>query len=230
MAERERVDQLPSIIQELSSELKRLSDQRDRILGDIRESKAKFAHWNGSGNAAEKHAQCESVAAEIAEYSKRLSVLRLASVLLNTAMESHRKKNQAPVLSRASEFFCKLTCGGFVGLQTDFDDQGPLLVAERSTGERLQLAGLSEGTADQLYLSLRIASLEEWLKRHEPVPFIVDDILITFDDKRCAATLEVLSELSNLTQVLFFTHHQHIVDMASSTLDAEAIATHSLAG
>ena len=229
-AERERVDQLPSIIQELSSELKRLSDQRDRILGDIRESKAKFAHWNGSGNAAEKHAQCESVAAEIAEHSKRLSVLRLASVLLNTAMESHRKKNQAPVLSRASELFCKLTCGGFVGLQTDFDDQGPLLVAERSTGERLHLAGLSEGTADQLYLSLRIASLEEWLKRHEPVPFIVDDILITFDDKRCAATLEVLSELSNLTQVLFFTHHQHIVDMASSTLDAEVIATHSLAG
>ncbi|MCU0713476.1 MAG: hypothetical protein MUC43_15560 [Pirellula sp.] len=197
-------------------------------MGDIRESKAKFAHWNGSGIAAEKHAQCESVAAEIAEHAKRLSVLRLASVLLNTAMESHRKKNQAPVLSRASELFCKLTCGGFVGLQTDFDDQGPLLVAERSTGERLHLAGLSEGTADQLYLSLRIASLEEWLKRHEPVPFIVDDILITFDDQRCAATLEVLSELSNRTQVLFFTHHQHIVDMATSTLGAKAIATHSL--
>ena len=228
-SEREQVDQLPFMIQDLSSELQDLSDRRDRTLGDIRESKAKLAQWNGGGGAAEKYAQSEGIAAELAELTKRWAVLRMGTVLLNSAMESHRKKNQAPVLSRASELFCKLTCGGFNGLQTDFDDQGPLLVAERSTGERLHLAGLSEGTADQLYLSLRIASLEEWLKRHEPVPFIVDDILITFDDKRCAATLEVLSELSNLTQVLFFTHHQHIVDIATSTLDAGVIATHSLA-
>ncbi len=118
-------------------EEKALLERRDRVLGDIRESNAKFANWNGSGVAAEKNAQCESVAAEIADQSKQLSVLRLASVLLNAAMESHRKKNQAPVLSRASELFSKLTCGSFRGLQTDFDDEGPLLVAERSSGERL---------------------------------------------------------------------------------------------
>jgi uncharacterized protein YhaN len=228
-SERDRVDQLPYMVQDLSSELQQLSEKRDRTLGDIRESKAKLAQWNGGGGAAEKHAQSESVATELAELTKRLAVLRMGAVLLNAAIESHRKKNQAPVLSRASELFCKLTCGGFSGLQTDFDDQGPLLVAERSTGERLPLAGLSEGTADQLYLSLRIASLEEWLKRHEPVPFIVDDILITFDDKRCAAALEVLSELSSRTQVLFFTHHQHIVDMARTTLDSKVMATHTLA-
>jgi uncharacterized protein YhaN len=228
-SERDRVDQLPYMVQDLSSELQQLSEKRDRTLGDIRESKAKLAQWNGGGGAAEKHAQSESVATELAELTKRLAVLRMGTVLLNAAIESHRKKNQAPVLSRASELFCKLTCGGFSGLQTDFDDQGPLLVAERSTGERLPLAGLSEGTADQLYLSLRIASLEEWLKRHEPVPFIVDDILITFDDKRCAAALEVLSELSSRTQVLFFTHHQHIVDMARTTLESKVMATHTLA-
>lgn len=226
--ERERVDQLPYIMQDLSSELHQLSERRDRTLGDIRESKAKLAKWNGGGGAAEKQAQCESVATELAELTKRLAVLRMGTVLLNTAMETHRKKNQAPVLARASELFCKLTCEGFSGLQTDFDDQGPLLVAERSTGERLPLAGLSEGTADQLYLSLRIASLEEWLKRHEPVPFIIDDILITFDDRRCEAALEVLLELSTRTQVLFFTHHQHIVEMARATLGTEVMATHSL--
>jgi uncharacterized protein YhaN len=226
--ERERVDQLPYTIQDLSSELHQLSEKRDRALGDIRESKAKLSRWNGGGGAAEKQAQCESAATELADLTKRLAVLRMGTVLLNTAMETHRKKNQAPVLARASELFCKLTCEGFSGLQTDFDDQGPLLVAERSTGERLPLAGLSEGTADQLYLSLRIASLEEWLKRHEPVPFIIDDILITFDDKRCAAALEVLSELSSRTQVLFFTHHQHIVEMARATLGNKVMATHSL--
>ncbi len=47
-----------------------------------------------------------------------------------------------------------------------------------------------------------------------PVPFIVDDILITFDDNRAIAALELLTELSDKTQVIFFTHHHRLVELA----------------
>ena len=48
------------------------------------------------------------------------------------------------------------------------------------------------------------------------MPFIVDDILIRFDDERAAATLKVIAELSRKTQVLFFTHHARLVELAKS--------------
>lgn len=215
-SEREQIDQHQVRIQGLESELKDLSERRDVILGDIRECNSKLTSWDGSSVAAEKFAQCESLTAELSGMAKRLAVLRMSSVLLNAAMEQHRKKNQTPVLSRASQVFSRLTCGAYSGLQADHDDRGPVLLATRSSGESVALAGLSEGTADQLYLALRIASLEEWVSRHEPMPFIVDDILITFDDDRCRAALEVLAELSKKTQVLYFTHHQHVLELAES--------------
>ena len=74
---------------------------------------------------------------------------------------------------------------------------------------------MSDGTCDQLYLSLRLAHLKRHAAKDGPFPFIVDDILLTFDDKRARAALHCLSDLSQSMQVLYFTHHRHIRDMAA---------------
>jgi len=44
--------------------------------------------------------------------------------------------------------------------------------------------------------------------------FIVDDVLICFDDERTEAALEVFADLSSKTQVVYFTHHARILDLA----------------
>lgn len=80
------------------------------------------------------------------------------------------------------------------------------------------MSGMSDGTLDQLYLSLRLASLGRYLEQNEPLPFILDDLLVNFDDLRSAETLRVLGEFAKKTQVLFFTHHQSLVDLAKKVL------------
>ena len=70
-------------------------------------------------------------------------------------------------------------------------------------------------------LALRLASLEQYLEKNEPLPFIVDDILLRFDDDRALATLKVLADLSRKTQVLFFTHHRHLVELADNAKELE---------
>lgn len=87
---------------------------------------------------------------------------------------------------------------------------------------------MSEGTCDQVYLALRLASLSLYLDREEPLPFIVDDILVNFDDQRSLATLRVLVEFSKRTQVIMFTHHQHIVELAREHFDPEDVFFNSL--
>jgi uncharacterized protein YhaN len=76
---------------------------------------------------------------------------------------------------------------------------------------------MSSGTADQLYLALRIASVEDYLRRARPLPFVADD-LVNFDDERAAAGFKVLGQLAQTTQVLFFTHHRHLIYVARTTL------------
>lgn len=80
-------------------------------------------------------------------------------------------------------------------------------------GERVSVEGMSDGTKDQLYLALRLASIDKYVQENEPIPFIVDDILIHFDDERAKETLKVLLELSKKTQVIFFTHHSRLIEL-----------------
>ena len=76
------------------------------------------------------------------------------------------------------------------------------------------MEGMSDGTCDQLYLALRLAALEQSARDSEPRPLIVDDLLIRFDDDRARATLEVLGEFSRQNQVIFFTHHRRLQQLA----------------
>jgi uncharacterized protein YhaN len=79
---------------------------------------------------------------------------------------------------------------------------------------------MSTGTRDQLYLALRLATLDHYVESSEPLPFIVDDILIQFDDDRSRATLEALADFSAKTQVILFTHHERVVEEAGRLDDA----------
>ena len=62
---------------------------------------------------------------------------------------------------------------------------------------------LSQGTADQLYLAVRLAICDMVLPPDHPL--ILDDALTSFDDSRMEAALSYLVELSRQRQILLFT-------------------------
>jgi uncharacterized protein YhaN len=81
--------------------------------------------------------------------------------------------------------------------------------------------GLSEATRDQLFMALRLAAVEMHLEHVQALPFIADDLFINYDDERSQAGFEVLAELARRTQVIFLTHHDHLVPIAQRVLGAE---------
>ena len=112
----------------------------------------------------------------------------------------------------------------FTGLEPDYGaGDEPVLVGVRENGEKVALAGMSDGTQDQFYLALRLASLEKFSADGEPLPLLVDDALVNFDDTRARAALRVLGDLTATTQVIFFTHHQHMVHLAKEAVDAQVL-------
>ena len=75
---------------------------------------------------------------------------------------------------------------------------------------------MSDGTRDQLYLALRMAALELHLGQAQSLPFVADDLFVNYDDARAKAGLEELKVLSASAQVLFLSHHDHLVPAVRS--------------
>jgi uncharacterized protein YhaN len=211
-------------------------EEQERLKGELsiveqaigRET-AELARMDGSSRAADAAEKAQSSLAQIRTGLERYAGLRLASIILHGEIGKYRAAHEGPVLKRASDIFAALTVGSFVGLKTEFDgNDRPLLVGARASGEKVGVEGMSDGTCDQLYLSLRLASLENHLGSHEPMPFVIDDILVNFDDSRAEATMKVLADLSRKTQVIFFTHHQHLVGIAEKSVASDILHVHPM--
>ncbi|MDE5464752.1 YhaN family protein [Bradyrhizobium sp. CSS354] len=166
-------------------------------------------------NAPALAAERAEAGAELQSVAERWLVRAAASRLALRAIERHRAMVQDPLIARASVLFSMATNEAFAGLVIDYgDDDQPVLVAKRHTGEQVSVAGLSEGTRDQLFLALRLALLER--RTSEPIPFIGDDLLSSFDEKRTSAMLRLLVAAGQQQQIILFTHHRHVVDLARS--------------
>ena len=87
---------------------------------------------------------------------------------------------------------------------------------------------MSDGTSDQLYLALRLAALDLRRASHPHMPLVLDDVLITSDDERAANILRALARFAEGGQVMIFTHHRHLVDVARTTLGERSVAIHNL--
>lgn len=206
-----------------------LSQQAESLRKQVWELDREAKENGGREDAAVANAELQDQKARLEEEVARYTRLKLAATVLRMAIDRYRKENEAPVLTRASDIFAGLTCGEFSGLRVDYDGEQPILVAVRnSSGKSVRIHGLSDGTCDQLYLALRLASVEQYIDAHSPIPFVVDDVLQRFDDRRAAAALVALAELGKKTQVIFFTHHRHVLDLAAKHLKPHQYATHML--
>ena len=88
----------------------------------------------------------------------------------------------------------------------------------RNTGENVPIDGLSEGQRDQMYLALRLAYLDDYATKNEPIPFIGDDIFTTFDEESTRAGLLAMANVGVHLQPILFTHHRFVADMAQKAL------------
>jgi uncharacterized protein YhaN len=223
-------DAMAGEVERLKSEIGRLTAEISGFDQTIGRERAELGRMDGGDKAAAVAEEIQAILGGLENDVAHYARLKIAARILETAVERFRRKSQGPILGKASEYFRRITCGSFEGIRADRDGDGtPAIVGVRPEGrETVAVQAMSDGTADQLFLALRLAGLEHYLDANEPMPFIVDDILVKFDDERAAAAIQVLAELSRKTQVIFFTHHRHLVELASETLPGSVLVEHRL--
>ncbi|WP_394789379.1 AAA family ATPase [Rhodoferax sp.] len=181
-----------------------------------------------SAAAAEAREQMESAVARLRAAVKPWAQLKLAETLLQEALRRFRERAQAPMVRLASEYFGLITGGRYPLLLVDASADKPVLQAQSVDGRVVGVEAMSEGTADQLYLALRLAALELQRGSGQAMPLVLDDVLMTSDDSRAAQVFQALARFAEGGQVLLFTHHQHLLQVAQAALPAEALAVHHL--
>ena len=213
------LDQMSAREASLAEELTELHERLLEARENRTAARQAFEAIGGDDAAARAAAARQEALADMQGVAERYTRVRVAALLLQWAIDRYRREKQAPLLQRASQLFATLTGGSFASLRVDFDEHDRAhLIGVRPDGSTVHVPGMSTGTADQLYLALRVASVTDYLQRAFPLPFIADDLFINFDDERAAAGFRVLGQLGKATQVLFFTHHEHLVDIARNTL------------
>lgn len=222
------LDGMVGQIAEVTTAIDDLEGQVEEAQANVFSAKQRFDAIDGGPAAAETQQAMQSLAARIAQEARVYSRVRLASGVLARVIQLYRDQHQGPLLKRAGSVFARITLGSFSGLTVDYEDDRQVLLGVRPDGARVPVSGMSQGARDQLFLSLRLAAIEQHIAGRGPFPVIVDDVLVQFDDDRALATLEVLRELSDKSQVLLFTHHKHLVDIAKQSNLGNAVSVQSL--
>jgi uncharacterized protein YhaN len=222
----------PGALQAEIGELRQLVEAQEGArtvaLGERERARAELDAVGGDGEAAEAAEAVRERLAAAGRVATDWARLRLARELLEQAVQRHAQRAQGPMLAAAARWFARLSGGRWQDLRPEWSGDAQTLCAVRDDGLRLRIEQLSEGAADALFLALRMAAIEVRLACAPPVPLLLDDVLASFDDERAALALAALAELGQRNQVIYFTHHAHLLEIARRAAPPGRVAIREL--
>ena len=195
----------------LADQIAGLEGAKKEKTGQCAELRLRLKQLEESQDASKLRLEEQVALAEVEGAAHEWAVLSLARHLINQAREKYERERRPAVLKEAERFFSVLTGGRYAAVSASAGES--VMRVRTPEGKTLEVEELSRGTAEQLYLALRFGFVQEFVKWSEPLPLILDDILVNFDPKRARAAVETVLELSQKHQVLLFTCHPETVEL-----------------
>jgi hypothetical protein len=206
------------------------SDNAQAKVGTLLEERTRqlmlLEQVEGKEGADQSLGRVREAEATVAELSGKWLQLRLQVELLKRVIASQGEQDALPLLAGAGEILERFTDGRWVALQPTPGHGARALRIVRADGLEAGPDELSEGTLDQVYLALRLAAVRELHRQRTAegrpaVPLVLDDVLMAFDVERTREALALLSELARDLQIIVFTHHSYVADVARQLSDVQ---------
>jgi len=203
--------------QELVDAVEGLETARTQV-GRLEE---RIATLSRSEERSRARSRQETIVARVDEAAEKWAVLTLCRTLLDETRRVYETDRQPEVLQHASGFFSRMSGQRWSRIIAPLgSDQ---LVVESARGDRVSPEKLSRGTAEQLYLAMRLALIREYSNHVEALPVIFDDVFVNFDMDRSRRAIESVRDLSKTHQVLLFTCHSHLVELLEDVVPEAAV-------
>ena len=186
--------------------LKTLQEQRNKLVEEKASLSYRSTKLIEDDEQSEKLQHLEQKKAELQQLVKKWAAFKAVVEAIKQIMSQLKEEKLPEVLESAQSYFHTLT--GKAYEQLELTPEGNF-EAIKKTGQRFKIAELSQATKEQAYISLRLA-LAVSLKNKAPFPIIMDDPFVHFDRFRLQQMVQLMTELQEQHQLLYFTCHENM--------------------
>ena len=131
--------------------------------------------------------------------------------ILEKAQAAYETGRQPQIVKRANEFLQAMTKGKYsLSISNDGKDIGIIDGQHHVKEAKIW----SSGTGDQVFLAIRLSMALSFGEQIEPLPIVLDDIFVRFDEERQRQTLRFLMDLGRTQQIFLFTCHAQTMRIA----------------
>jgi uncharacterized protein YhaN len=188
-------------------DLDKTISQDDQEIGDL---KGRLKSMEQDRQLGELLLQQRTVQAQLADATRRWATLAVCRHLLDEARAVYERERQPLVIKEADRFLNTMAHGRY-RILTAVGEDGVHL--EDRTLARKDEVTWSAGLADQVYLAIRLGLAREFGRHSEPLPVILDDVLVKFDPSRRANAARVILDFARQQQVLLFSCHPEFIEI-----------------
>jgi uncharacterized protein YhaN len=208
-------------LREADARIAELEREQEQAIREHENARRRRQELEASADVARLQAELEGLRAELDDAVAQYRELRLAQALIDRTLREFMRTRQPAVLAAAGAAFGRVTAGRYTAVVQPEEAEDDLRVLS-ADGVAKTLATLSRGTAEQLYLCLRLGLAREFAAQSVALPFVMDDCLVDFDPERAAAMAAVLVEFAAASQVVVFTCHPDTATMLLEASGGEA--------
>jgi uncharacterized protein YhaN len=180
---------------------------RNKELGEI---KGRIKTIAGESELAGKMTELETEKQKLTSAYKEWMTGKIALKIFTEVREKYEKEKQPVIIQNSGRYFKKITGGRYERIHAALEKREIIVFDPREASKTIDQ--LSRGTREQLLVSLRLGFIEEYETNAEPLPVVVDDILVNFDPKRAQKTADIFREFAKNRQVIIFTCHPSTKD------------------
>ncbi|MET3659112.1 ATP-binding protein [Sporosarcina psychrophila] len=201
-------EELRKKVNDISGTLSSISERLNVLINDKAALVNKTERLLTDENYGRKLQHFEMKKSELVELVKKWSERKAITEAIRRTMSELKEKKLPEVLEAAEKMFCELTGGNYESLSVT--ETGHFEVVAKN-GMRYPIVELSQATKEQAYISLRLA-LAASIMNTAPFPLMLDDPFVHFDEERLSRMIELLDNLQNKHQFIYFTCHEAMKD------------------
>lgn len=214
-------DDLRLLLEAARQEEVGVSGALEQVVSEISGLEGRLEKAAREKRRAELHLAEAGTVERIHDAVDRYLVRACAARILGEAQERYERERQPEVVREAGRLFSTMTHGRYTSLSVPLDDRRIEAFDAHSAAHTSDL--LSRGTAEQLYLAIRLGLIARLGEVGAGLPVLMDDVLVNFDPERRRGAAEAVSQLAEQRQIVFFTCHPETAAVFSEVAESHTV-------